>query len=265
MEKLLIKRIGIFISILTFLMFCISIFEVLIGKETIADYKLNFVTLFFSMMFLISSFYLIGKYIQVGCICLTSIITLLTEPDIGYTIAQIIIIVFLSRKYGFFKKKLFFKVILSTIVFVILFLFSLIISPRPIYYIISTLLFFIIFGTFLYLIKLDDIKIYLENDKFLKEKIVGLRDSLLVKESIINNIDTDYINPIEAGLTNAELELLRNICTYRESNPDLAKRLKKSENTIKVQMKKILLKIGVESRYQLVDACKNYYLLHELK
>lgn len=263
MEKLLIKRLGIFISLLTFILFLVSMLGIIIGKETIAGNELNFVTLFFSLMFLTSSFYLIGKYIQVGCICLTSIITLLTEPDIGYTIAQIILIIHLSNKYGFLKSRMILKATFSTVLFVILFLLSLIMHPKSVDYIISTIMFFIIFGAFLYLIYLNDIKQYLDKEKFLKNKIIGLNMTLQEKEVIIQNIDTDFINPIDAGLTNAELELLENLCRYRESNADLANRLTKSENTIKSQMKKILLKIGVESRYQLIDVCKNYYLVNE--
>lgn len=261
MERRLVKRLGLFFSLLTFILFAINVFSIISDHGSIVGYEIHFTALLVSILFFISSFYPNGKYVQVGCICFTSIMTLIHDPNVGYSIAQLIIVAILSEKYGFLKKKLILKIGISF--FILLLILSLVQNPRPVNSIVSTFLFFIIFAAFFYIITLDDIVIYLKNEKLLREKIKGLNVTLEEKNAFIDIMDTDYINPVEAGLTPAELELLKNLCTYRESNTDLAIRLTKSENTIKSQMKRILLKIGVESRYQLIDVCRNYYLVNE--
>ncbi|MGL1891054.1 MAG: LuxR C-terminal-related transcriptional regulator [Spirochaetaceae bacterium] len=102
-------------------------------------------------------------------------------------------------------------------------------------------------------------KEYLNQIKVLEEELLTIRERLKIYIQ-------DYIDPIEAGLTSAELILLENLCCYKESNSQLGLRLKKSENTVKVQLTNIMNKIGADDRHQLIDLCRFYYLkMKELK
>lgn len=251
MEELLVKKIGIFISILIFILFIINL----------VNNNVYIIMLFVSIMFFISSFFLAGKFIQVGCLYLSSIITIFINSDISCSVTQVVLLIILSEKYGFFKKHLVYKIVLSSLLFSSLSIFHYFSSPRPISNVVTTILFAFIFMSFIYFIKKDDTKICNDIEKDLKEKIKKLNFSINEKDMIIHNIRMEFVDPVDAGLTNAELILLKNLCLYHESNLDLSNRLNKSEYTIKNQLKKILLKIGVEDRHQLIDVCKNYYLI----
>lgn len=102
-------------------------------------------------------------------------------------------------------------------------------------------------------------KSYLESIRLLKGEITALNSELLERDKILEVLEPEYIDPIESGLTNAELQLLEALCLYKETNLQLSHRLNKSENTVKTQLKSISQKIGVDNRHQLIDACRGYF------
>lgn len=251
MEKLLVRRLGTFISLLLLVLFLINYMN-----EDI--YLFMFVG---SLVFLISSFFSIGKYMQVACIYLSSIISIIVSVDLGYSLALIILLITLSDKYGFLNKKYINKIKIFSVIYISIVFINYYTHPKSLFYIITTILFSLIVCTFLYFIKKDDQRVCYDTEKKLKDTIEKLNSSIAEKDKVLLSLNVDFIDPIDAGLTNAELVLLQNLCIYHESNIELSIRLNKSEYTIKNQLKNILLKIGVENRHQLTDVCKNYFLI----
>lgn len=94
-----------------------------------------------------------------------------------------------------------------------------------------------------------------------RNMIIRLRKELEETRFYLKQVDSSYIDPLEAGLTKAEVLLLEKLCLYKESNLDLGTRLNKSPNTVKVQLTRIMNKIGADTRYQLIDLCRNYFLI----
>jgi DNA-binding CsgD family transcriptional regulator len=66
-----------------------------------------------------------------------------------------------------------------------------------------------------------------------------------------NAIDLDTID-----LTNSETCVLKYLCIYGYSNKELASLLGKSESTIKSQLKSIMDKSGLDSRFELIESFK---------
>lgn len=264
MAKELTKKLGILISVLTFMLLHSSVSLFLVGKDDLLANKLYSLLLVVSALLMILSFYTIGKYVQVICLFFTSVLTLLSHSEFSYTIAQLILLAIIMQKYGFLDQNLRYKLLSIGFIFFILLGSIVCKDPMPIYYVITTIIMITIFVLFLFLIHKDNEREIKASKELLHYTIDGLKLSLQEKEEIIQSMDTEYINPVEAGLTKAELIVLENLCIYRESNADLAQRLNKSEHTIKNQLKKVLIKIGADNRYQLVDICKNYFLIFNL-
>ncbi len=263
MVRDLTKRFGLLISSLTFLLFLINIFISYHNYGSIIFNDMQFVLLFISTIMFISSFYPIGKYLQVIILCLTSMITILFTSEFGLGLVQLVVIILLSDKYNFFKRKL----ILKVSVFISIYLTCIIMSQKlsGITFLdnIQIYVYFFLISSIIILIKFEEIKIAIEKEKGYKEEIRILHESLTLSKKHYDMLDKSYIDPLEAGLTKAEFELLKNLCLYRETNADLAQRLTKSINTVKVQMKKVLIKIGADTRHQLIDLCQNYFIEKE--
>lgn len=258
-HKKLSYRIGNFLGLVILLLAIYSI--IVIIKEDhdyseLIDYSFMVIV---AVFFFITSRFPIGKYVQVIGLCLTAAATVLTDPNLDYFILQLVIVYLLAEKYGFWKDSVLLKLTISLIIISILLVLSYITIERSLDDMISTLQFYLIFVVSFSLIKLDDMRSYFENIKKLKSEITELNTELMAKDKILESLDPDFINPVEAGLTKAELKLLENLCLYRESNQELSVRLGKSENTIKTQLKSITQKIGVDNRHQLIEACKDYF------
>lgn len=78
--------------------------------------------------------------------------------------------------------------------------------------------------------------------KNLKSELKNLNNKLEDTYTNLRNLEENYINPIDAGLTITELVLLEDLCIYRDTNIDIGKRLDKSQHTVKIQLGNIMLK-----------------------
>lgn len=85
------------------------------------------------------------------------------------------------------------------------------------------------------------------------------KDRIKKLRSYIKELETPILDPATLGLTETEMDLLEVLCLYRESNVELAYRLSKSPNTVKVQLNSIMNKAGANSRHQLIELCGNYF------
>lgn len=257
----IVKRFGLLLSSLGFIIFIYNIINnyVMTGKVNFVN-CFNVVTLILSIIVLVTSFNKLGTYIQPGCLLVTSILTFYENPTQGSSILQLLLFLILAYKYNFLKSNLITKTLCVFFIYFFVFILSLLHNKLIPFDFIPISLLFIFFFTSLFIILKDEFVKYINYEiKFIKE-IKLLKQQLSEKISEINSIKNDYVDPKESGLTVIEMELLKNLCLYKETNTDLALRLQKSPNTIKVQLTKIMIKIGAENRYQLIDLCKNYFI-----
>lgn len=258
------RSFGILISSFLFLLFLINIYIVFNRTNSIVIFsKSQIPLLVVSFFMLVSIKNRHGTYIQVLILSLSALFTILFTNNMYLGVIQLIIIVLLSDKYNFFRKRLILKISIFLTVYLVCLTVYHIFSGISFIGYITRYIYFIIISISIILIKFEQIKITLDRERMYKEEIRNLHESLKISKENFKLIDTSYIDPLEAGLTSAEFELLRNLCLYKESNAGLANRLTKSVNTVKVQMKNILTKIGADSRHQLIDLCKNYFITNE--
>lgn len=258
-HKKLSYRLGTFLAVVMLLLSMVSIYHILSSdapNSMIYDYT---ILISISVFFFITRKYTIGRYVQVAGLCISAIGTVLKDPNIGLFILQLVIIYLIAEKYGFWQRNVVKKAIICLVCIIILLFLSFIIMERSFDDVIPNILFYFIFIVTFSIIKLDDMRSYFDNIKKLKLEISELNSELVEKDKILESLEPDFIDPIASGLTKAELKLLESLCTYRESNQELSKRLGKSENTIKTQLKSITQKIGVDNRHQLIEACKDYF------
>lgn len=266
------KRVGFLLTFFGVAVFIANSVSRFYSGESILLLDLNLIVLICSIAIFISSFFPIGKYIQVFGLGFATLFSLYDTPDDGVTFGVLILILLLMYKYKFFEKRVVFKVSLtfSIIIGVIIFgtlkdiNIALQSSNLGLVDILQeytkNLIFFLIFLSTLILIMYDEIAIYVKREKKYKKEIKDLNVTIEQTQEYLKKIDTNFIDPIQAGLTKKELILLESLCLYRESNIDLAQRLGKSPNTIKVQLTRVMNKIGAETRYQLIDLCRHYFI-----
>ncbi|QEN05480.1 LuxR family transcriptional regulator [Thiospirochaeta perfilievii] len=253
------ENFGIIIGVISFIFLLFNfLIQYTFYKQVIFE-KEYAVLIFISIVMLFSYIFIYKRIIQVLTIFISTIYTFYILNHFGLGMLELVILILLLDKYSIFKK----RDILKTTILLTLFFILLVTSQlknnallidrlyRYIYFILATILI-----TFL---KSNNISFKIERYTFYKNEISKLKNSLKLNQEILKRVNIDYIDPLEAGLSVAELEILENLCLYRETNAELATRLKKSTNTVKVQMKSILVKIGAETRYQLIDLCKYYY------
>lgn len=259
----LIKRVGFLISFLGFFTFIVICIGSYLRFGNPFDYTYNFLTLFLATIVLISSFYPVGKYVHIVCLMISSLTSLYDTPSEGMGMALLVLALLLMYKYKMLEKRPILKICITFSLSIIAVILG---SIRTINRIDSitkpmlVIMFFIVFLSSIVLIMYDELAAYMKREKKYKKQIKKLNTTIQETQEYLDKIDAHFIDPVEAGLTKKELILLENLCLYRESNSDLANRLNKSPNTIKVQLTRIMNKIGAETRYQLIDLCRHYYL-----
>lgn len=263
MKESLTQSTGILYSLLGFVIFFHRLTEFIEYNNTdISDLQFEFLILFLSIILLISNFTILAKYVNFCCLWIITLISFYNSYNPWYSISLTFIIGILVFKYTIIKKSLIFKVLSSLLVFITIcvLIFTFFNNKIRLTSIIPTLIFFILTITIAK-------NIFMKEYANVKHKEKICKDELKISEmknedmnSYLRKINIDYIDPIKAGLTKTEMTLLKNLCLYKESNAYLAARLGKSPNTIKVQLPKIMSKIGVDNRYQLIDQCKYYFI-----
>lgn len=263
MHTLLMKRFGILCSLFVFFTFWVNILKKYKLYGDFSGNELNILILLLSIVILVSSFFSSAKIVQIICVGITCILTFYEDPEQGLGIVHIVLIALLSYSYGFIKNYFLPKVIICTLLIICVIFHSALTRDIDILNVIPAIF---IFMCILYVVSLflfDEINIYIRRENKLRKENEVLTEYLEDSRRYIRKVDEGCVNPAKAGLTNAELILLKTLCIYRESNIDLGIRLCKSPNTVKVQLTKIMIKIGAESRYQLIDLCKNYFIKKE--
>lgn len=260
------KVIGFIISAFVFFAFIGNIFY----SQSI-NYSSN---LYFSLFLLvcsclifISCFFKVGKYVQVFVLGFAALLAIITEPLDGFANSVLVLVVILMYRYGMLKKRPIIKFSIYVIIIVLTLLAgSIIMKHKDVYLLpLEGITFFAFFLSALILIFYDEIKVYIRNEKELKVEIDDLNTTMEQTQSYIEKIEAKYVDPVKAGLTEKELGLLKALCLYRESNTQLGKRLGKSPNTVKVQLSKIMDKICVETRHDLINHCRYYFIKNSNK
>lgn len=82
-------------------------------------------------------------------------------------------------------------------------------------------------------------------------RISQLQEQIDRLESVVQPFDLS-----KCRLTKAEMKVLEILVTYRAGNAEIAERLHKSEDTVKIQMKSIFDKIGADDRYHVIEMCR---------
>lgn len=256
------KQIGLLLSVFgTFLFSAKYIYRSVEGGPVFL-FDFNFLVVICTISIFVSNFFKFGKYVQVFSLSLTTLVTIFLEPDNGVSYSLLVFIVILMYKYELFNKNPITKFSIYTS---LILLTSVTGSIRirqveDIKWPIEAIVFFAFYLTSFMLIFYDEMKIYKQNEKKFKSKINNLNTTIKQTQGYIEKIEANYIDPMQAGLTEKELMLLEALCITRESNTELGKRLGKSPNTVKVQLSKIMNKISVETRYDLINHCRYHFI-----
>lgn len=249
------RTFGLVAGILVLIVFCTNAIFAYRIKGSIVYDNSHYVLLAIAILLLFTYRFTIGIYIQLLSIFINTLVNFYFTPRFAFGFMQLFLLILLLKKYGLLEHNLLIKVVVSAILFLGFYSYSMIKKDVGIEEIIVTIIFFISFFICFIIIQFDEIKEYMENEKAYKKTIKKL-------ESELSDISR-YVDPIEAGLTKTEMILLESLCIFRESNAELASRLSKSENTVKAQIRKILDKIGADNRYHLIELCRNYFILKE--
>ena len=253
---MLFKKLGllvVFVS-LSYLMFD-NFITYFFTDIVLINYK-DWLILSFCLLMLGTVFIPRGDIAQVILLFISSTISFFITQKIGYGLSQVIVLGLFVNRYNFLKRGITLKITVFIIYYFIIIYFSnrefLKVSMHN-----THLLFyyFIIVGSII-ILKLDEIKSDIKKEIEVRE----IKKKLKKIQEYREHVEHDYLDPREFSLTNAEFIILRYLCLYNESNSDLASRLGKSVNTVKVQMKKVLIKSGAESRHQLIDLCREYFI-----
>lgn len=254
-NKRLSKTFGLTAGILVLIVFITNSVSAYLMEGQIVYDNTQYVLLVIAILLLSTYRLTIGIYIQLVSVLTSTLINFYFTPRYAFGFMQLFLLILLLKKYGLLEHNLLLKVIISAVLLLGFYSYSMMKNDVGVHNIVAYILFFISFIICFIIIQFDEIKEYMENEKAYKATIKNLKSEL----SDISK----YVDPIEAGLTNAELVLLESLCTFRESNAELAVRLSKSENTVKAQIRKILDKIGADNRYHLIELCRNYFLSKE--
>lgn len=264
MYRPIVKYFGLVFSIFGVLLFISNrLFNNLYSNE-FKTITIHLIVLIISIIFFISSFSRFGRYIHLICLSIASLYAYIFHCETGYGLVIIFFMALLSYKYGFLITHLYKKIFISSSVMILLLLLQLYKFGNKFTFLFPGMLFIGVFLLLAYSVLRCKVEIVNKREEYLQREIKRLTSDLNNKDLYLKSIGFDYIDPVESGLTEAELVLLENLCLYRESNVDLALRLGKSPNTVKVQLNKIMIKTGSENRYQLIDLCKNYYIKKSL-
>lgn len=264
MTKNISRNYGLFLSLLGFSVFLLNSISYYLTSGIISYVNLfNLLTLCISIIVFITSFFKIAIFVQIFCLSITALLSLYDSPTEGISILQFIIIFMLAMKANILSAYIRLKMLVSVIIVLIVIIFSLLNKCESILYYTPTIILYIFFFFSVFIIQKNEIFKFSRIEKKLINEILLLKKNYESVKSKLNNLHCDYVDPIDAGLTNSELILLKTICEYRETNIDLGKRLGKSPHTIKAQLAKIMIRIGAENRHQLVDLSKNFFLYND--
>lgn len=251
LNKRLIRRFGLFLGLSLLLLSIVSYVEVYYRTGHITFTMIHLIFIFLSFFMIFTRNYTWSRHIQVLTLALLVVVVFYKAPRRGLGIPLFFLLSLLSQKYGYLNSYRLLKGVVTITVVVVINIVALRIQNLSWFTFLPIFIFSIMFFVSFYIINFEIFMDQLQKERRQKHEI----SSLKCKISEI----TEYIDPIECGLTSAELDLLELLCMYKGSNADLAERLNKSVSTIKAQLSKIYNKIGCDSRHQLIDLCEHFY------
>lgn len=226
---------------------------------------IDIIVLVVSIVLLIGSSYKVGSFILIVILWSVCFILSFKTHEIGLIAGGVIVIMALSYKFDIFRTW-FIQKILGTILGALLILvISGFLDGYSWHELLPYLIIWAISSIISILIFFEGLKFLIISKCSYHHDMDSLKNTLNLTRGYLKDMFISRVNPSSAGLSSAEDELLKALCLYGESNTDLGFRLKKSPNTIKAQFTVIMIKIGAESRYQLIDLCKFHYIEQELQ
>lgn len=161
----------------------------------------------------------------------------------------------LLRQYGFFDNHIKAKYGVFIGLFIISIQLSAYIHDKTVFLLGNSLFQFSLFMILFVLIVWKDI---FERDKELIIENKYLKDDYNRITEKLDEIEKNKkpVNLIEAGITPAEERVLQDLVVNRGSNREIADRLHISEPTVKLHLYNIFNKLGVDSRFEVIDLCK---------
>lgn len=226
----------------------------------VSHINIEFVKLFIvSVIVLISAFFKKGIYVQLICLCLTAIVTLYNKPDQASASFQFIVIFMLLEKLDLLNSYRIKKIVIIISLFFTIMLISIVVHSLPIKKLLPVILFYAFFTLSVFMIMKEELVKYFLSKSVLKSEIESVYIKLKAATESLERIKNDFIDPKKAGLTKAEITVLEKLCLYGETNKELGERLGKSQDTVKRQLSSIMTKVGADSRYHLIELCKNYF------
>ncbi|MDH5657658.1 MAG: LuxR C-terminal-related transcriptional regulator [Spirochaetia bacterium] len=225
----------------------------------------------FYLVFLLSAYFFLTAFLNNGIIRLTQVLFLffagimaiLDEHNSIHGVGFIILAVFLSFKYGYFKKRPVVKLILVISAAFVAIVISAGLANKSNWMVgFNAVLFLSMFLFISYIIYQDEIKEYLEKSRNYDTQI----DKLLRQRAKLNDKIDDYKEKYKAidfekyNLTPREIETIKVLVLYRESDQMLADRLNISINTLRDHLRHIRDKMGVDTRLEIVELCRYNFL-----
>ncbi len=222
--------------------------------------NVSFIVILSSIILFLSAFFIIGRYIQVAILCIAATGSMIHFPETGFGFILLILIILISEKYGLFNRDVLFK---STILFIsslAVFIFSFKYNKVSVSRTIIAIFLYFIFALSILIFKFEGLRIKFDQDSSKGRFIKELKGALYLTHLTFKTVDANHLSEMINGLTKTEIDLLKNLCFYKEGNRALARRMNKSANTIKVQINNIFNKLGVNNRHQLIELFGSYFL-----
>lgn len=213
----------------------------------------------------------VNQFFQYILFIATGTISTLDNYESWYGLGLFALAIILGYKYGFYEKNKIIKIIITSFYIFVIFELSSIIHPNSSYngYGLEALIYLLFFFGVLFLCHYDELSLKMNNMESLRRekdniKLKMQKDSLRVTE-LECQIETlekskESFDLSKCMISPAEMKVLECLVQYNARNAEIGEKLNKAEDTVKVQMRSIFDKVGVETRYQLIDLCRNNFL-----
>ncbi len=202
------------------------------------------------------------KFIQVAGILLTGTMNVLTEYNQVYGPSLFFIGWLLMRQYGYFERHKRLKYAFFIGFLIICVQISAYIHNKTVFLLANELFQFSLFMIFFILAVWKDI---FDRDEKLSRENQALKANYNKIAEELGEIERDS-KPYDlkgAGITPAEERVLKILVLYKASNKEIAERLNISEHTVKLHMYNIFNKLGVDSRFTVIELCKYNYTVFD--
>ncbi len=208
------------------------------------------------------------RIIQVVLAFLTSAFAIMDVYNSIHGLGLIMLAFFLAFKYGFLKRRLLLKIILSmSIVFALVMLSAqLDYQGGGVMFGLNAVIYLTAFLMITYIIYQDEITAYIIRNREAEDEISALQDErreLAGRLEALDNRIAEFADPVDLegmGLTRKEMEVLEALIFYRETEHQLAERLGISFHTLKNHFRHIRDKLGVDKREDIIERCRHSFL-----